>query len=270
MDLRLHSAKLRLSSRRHCAEQGIGKYCYANLARGFARRQKKRNSAPDQATIKGCRAAADNLGVTGPAPHLAPVSAPEPAASSGPLTADHLLQLEAARVAAKRVRRAVSVARGDGWTVAGFGAVTFLCGLGTVSGALVGSGMMVIAFIELQAANRLRRLETGAARVLGLNQLALAGLLLAYAVVGIYSVLYGPSEYAAAVASEPELGRALGPIEDLTKTLALAVYAVVMLVAVFFQGGMAMYYFGRATHVRAYLAQTPPWVIAVQRAGRFI
>jgi hypothetical protein len=162
------------------------------------------------------------------------------------------------------------VARGDGWTVGAFGGLTFLCGLGTVSGALVGSGMMVIAFVELQAANRLRRLETGAARVLGFNQVALAALLLAYAVFGVYGVLYGPSEYAAIVAAEPEVGRALGPIEDLTKTFSLAVYVIVMLVAVFFQGGMAMYYFGRAALVRNYLAQTPAWVVSVQRAGRFI
>jgi hypothetical protein len=205
---------------------------------------------------------------TAPPPTL-PYAAPAfPAA--GPLTEEHLRQLEAARVAAKKIRRAVNVARGDGWTVGLFGALTFLFGLGSVSAALVGSGMAVIAFVEVRAANKLRGFEPGAARVLGLNQLALAGLLFAYAVFGIVSVLFGPSEYAAIVAQEPDVGKALGPIEDLTKTIAIAVYVVVILVAVFFQGGMALYYFGRAKVVRAYLAQTPAWVIAVQRAGRFV
>jgi hypothetical protein len=195
----------------------------------------------------------------------APVPVTPPAAPA--LSAQHLMQLEAARGAARKIMRAANVARGDGWTVGAFGALSFLLGLGSVSGPLVGSGMLLVAFVELRAANRLRRFESAAARTLGINQLALAALLFAYAVCGIYSVLTGPSPYAEAVASEPLLGDMLRPVEDLGRLISLLVYGVVIGVALFFQGGMAMYYFSRARHVRDYLTRTPAWIVAVQKAG---
>jgi hypothetical protein len=197
-----------------------------------------------------------------------PPAAAQPAVP--PLSAEHLFQLEAARKAARRIRRAVAVASGDGWSVAAFAALTFVFGLGSVTSAVMGVGMGVIAFVELRAAGRLRRFDAGAARVLGFNQVALACLLVAYAVWRIYSVLTGPGEYAAYAASDPQLGQMLKPVEDLTRLISLAVYAAVVAVAVFFQGGMALYYFTRAKHVRDYLAQTPAWVIAVQQAGSFV
>jgi hypothetical protein len=130
--------------------------------------------------------------------------------------------------------------------------------------------MGLVALVELRGAARLRRFDAGAARILGFNQMALAALLIAYAVFRIYSVLTGPGEYAAYAASDPQLGQMLGPIEDLYRTIGLAVYATVIAVAVFFQGGMAVYYFSRAGHVRDYLRRTPAWVLAVQKAGSFV
>ena len=197
-------------------------------------------------------------------PSVQPTQTAAPAPALAP---EHLAQLVAARREAKKITRAANFARGDGWTVGVLGALSFLLGIGTVSGALVGSGMMVVAFVELGAANRLRRFEAAASKILGINQLALAVLLLAYAACGIYSVLASPSPYADAVASEPQLGPMLRPVEDLTRLISLSVYAVVVAVALFFQGGMAMYYFSRAALVRDYLTRTPAWVVAVQKAG---
>ena len=221
--------------------------------------------------VKAAPRTADNVDVSPVAPTPFPSAqpaAPAQAPASAPaLTAEHLMQLEAARAAARRITRAANVARGDGWTVGAFGALSFLLGLGTVTGALVGSGMMVVAFVELRAANRLRRFEGAAAKALAINQLALAALLLAYAACGIYSALTGPSPYAEAVAAEPLLGDMVRPVEDLGRLISLLVYGVVIAVALFFQGGMAMYYFSRAAHVRDYLTRTPPWIVAVQKAG---
>ena len=59
----------------------------------------------------------------------------------------------------------------------------------------------------------------------------------------------------------------LAPVEDLTRMLSVAVYGGVIAFALFAQGGMALYYFTRGKHVRAYLAETPAWVVTVQRAG---
>jgi len=92
------------------------------------------------------------------------------------LTEEHLRQLAAARKAARKLRRAITVASFDGWTVGVFAALTLLTGLTDPSGLLMGAGMGAVAFVELRAASRLRRLETGVTRTLGFNQLALAGI----------------------------------------------------------------------------------------------
>ena len=211
------------------------------------------------------RRGADNGDVTALA--QAPIPLPD---AAPPLSAEHLNQLEAARTSARRIRRAVAVAGGDGWTVAAFAALTLLFGFGSTSSAVMAAGMGAVAFVELRAAARLRRFEADAARVLGWNQVALACLLVGYALWRIHDVLTGPSPYAAHAASDPQLGRMLEPVENLTRLISLAVYGAVIAVAVFFQGGMSLYYFTRARHVREYLAQTPAWVIAVQKAGSFV
>ena len=59
------------------------------------------------------------------------------------------------------MRRAVNVARFDGWTIGLFGALTLLFGLTTLSGVLLGGGMIAVAAFELRGANRLARLDAG-------------------------------------------------------------------------------------------------------------
>ena len=199
-----------------------------------------------------------------------PVPIPAHAIGAPALSAEHLRQLAAAHAAAGKVRRAVAVARVDGWGVATFGALTLLLGFTSVSAALLGSAMLLIGVIELRAAGRLRQLDPKAPRVLGLNQLALAGVLASYAAWGIYRTLAGPSEYAALVASEPQLGQMLGPVEDLSRLIAICIYGGLIAVAAFAQGGLSLFYFSRTKHVREYLAQTPEWVVSIQRAGRLV
>lgn len=207
--------------------------------------------------------AADNDPVTTAAPPPLPPAAPV-------LSADHLRQLEAARAASRRISRAVSVARFDGATVACFAALTVLFSLTSVPGLLVGLGMGALAWVELRWAARLRRLDVGAPRVLGINQLALAAVLVAYAGWRIFRELTGAGEYAEIIAADPQLGSMLQPVEGLTRLLALAVSGAIFAIAVIGQGGLALYYFSRARHVRSYVEQTPEWILALQKAGSLI
>ena len=62
----------------------------------------------------------------------------------------------------------------------------------------------------------------------------------------------------------------LGPVEGLTRLITLAIYGGMIAVAVFAQGGLALYYFTRGKYVRAYVQQTPEWVLAVQKAGSIL
>jgi hypothetical protein len=183
------------------------------------------------------------------------------------LSEEHLRQLAAARKAARKLRRAIAVASFDGWTVGVFGALTFLTGLTDPSGLLMGLGMAAVAFVELRGASRLRRLETGVTRTLGFNQLALAGILIVYAVWRLHAEMSGVSPYAAYKAADPQLGRMLQPIENLTHLIAMALYGAMIAVALFAQGGLALFYFTRGKHIDAYLAKTPGWILAMQRGG---
>lgn len=183
------------------------------------------------------------------------------------LTPEHLAALLVARARGKKVSRAVAVARFDGWSVAAFAFLTFLFGIGSPSSMLIGGLMGVIAFVELRAAAELRQMRPDAARTLGLNQMALAVLLVCYAAWRIYLEMNGAGEYAEIVAADVQLAEMLKPVQSLTRLFALALNSGIIAFAVFAQGGMALYYFSRAKHVRAYLQQTPAWVLAVQQAG---
>lgn len=187
--------------------------------------------------------------------------------SPPPLSAEHLQQLAAARTAAGKIRRAAVIANVDGVSIAVFAALTCLGSVGSVPGMLLGGGMGLVAAVELRNAGRLRLLQPQAARTLGLNQLALAAMLILYASWCIYAELTGPGAYASIKAADAQVATMLGPIEELTRLIVLAVYAGVIAVALLAQGGLAVFYFSRVKHIRAYLTQTPDWILQMQRAG---
>jgi len=47
----------------------------------------------------------------------------------------------------------------------------------------------------------------------------------------------------------------------------MALYGAMIAVALFAQGGLALFYFTRRKHIDAYLAKTPAWILAMQRGG---
>jgi hypothetical protein len=129
---------------------------------------------------------------------------------------------------------------------------------------MLGCGMCLTAHFEFRAgATRLRRLDPGALPALVRNQLVLGAMLFAYALW----CLLTPATLTQAVASAPELTSMMRPIEDLARTIHRIVYGVMMLVAVFAQGGTALFYRRRAKHFDTYVAQTPAWIADLQRGG---
>src|SRR5687767_15806036 len=108
-------------------------------------------------------------------------SAPSSAPASSPLSEEQLRQLAGANLALRKIRRVVSIARFDGWTVAIFAALTALFGLTNPLTLVIALVMACIGIIELRGAQRLERLDPRATRTLGLNQLALGALLILYA-----------------------------------------------------------------------------------------
>lgn len=192
---------------------------------------------------------------------------PLPVAAAPYLSAENLRQLSSARAASRKVRRAIAVASFDGWSIGVFGGLTLLFGLTDFSSIALGLGMGVVAFIELRGAGRLRRLEAGAARTLGFNQVALGTMLILYATWHIVAQLTGPSPYQSIKSSDAQLAHMLQPIEDLSRMLTIAIYSAVIAIAFFAQGGLALFYFTRDKHLRDYLSRTPDWILTMQRSG---
>lgn len=224
--------------------------------------------------IKGSDASTDNTPVTTTTAGIpfAMVAKPQAAGASAhvsasPLSAEHLREMQDARRRAKRIRRCIAVATFDGWSVGVFGALTLLFGVFSVVGWVLGGGMCAIAYIELSAVDRLKRLDPSVARRLGWNQIALAMLLLSYAGWSLHGVWFGPDPLAATIAAAPETAEMLAPYSSIARLIGIAVYVGLAAVAIFAQGGTALYYFTREKHIRAYREQTPAWIVEFQRGG---
>jgi hypothetical protein len=144
-------------------------------------------------------------------PMLSPVARPPGEPDANPLSPDQLQALASARRRARKLSRTAGVARFSGWTMAIFAALTVAGSLcGDVGALLVGIGLGVIAYHELRGAQLLRQFDQRGPRRLGYNQLALAGLLVAYALICLVLALRDPVNTLA--------GQALGRSTGLTST----------------------------------------------------
>jgi hypothetical protein len=208
---------------------------------------------------------------------LHPGAPPAAPASAGPLTAEHMRQLASADVRARKLRSAGAVAMFNGITIGIFSALSLMWGLGELAfdgfhlGKLdwetfvVGAGLVAIAWNELRGRTLLRQFDPRATRVLGWNQLALLGLIVAYAAWMLAKSLLGPNPYDEIIRREPMAADMLGSVGNLYKTLSIAVYGALIIGTLIFQGLNSIYYFTRAKLLRGYIAETPAWVIDLQR-----
>ena len=211
-----------------------------------------------------------------PAAHApVPVGYPPFAATATPaqptpgLSPEQAKQIADARLRSKKIRKGVSVAMFDGWTVALFGGLTLLGGM--ISFSLVaialGAGMIAVAYVELRGAKRMRLLDPQSPRMLAWNQVVLGTLLLAYASYSLWTIYTGRTEMQAEIAKYPELTDVVGDMDRLAKLIGLLIYGTLMSVAIFGQGGTALFYLSRKKHIEAYVRETPPWIIEAQRSG---
>jgi len=198
------------------------------------------------------------------------VPPPLPPAASPQLTPAHFQQLAEARYKHKKIRRAISVATFDGWTIGFFGGVSLIVGIvGGISPGdiVVGLALTTIAFIELRTAKSLRRLDVRSARVLGFNQVALAGLIILYSLWRIHdatSPTGSNSEMFSEIAQvDPSM---TGTVQSIAQQASYILYGSLILFAILAQGGTALYYFSREKYIREYVEQTPPWILQMQQS----
>ncbi|MGD0464580.1 MAG: hypothetical protein ABSB74_19005 [Tepidisphaeraceae bacterium] len=188
-----------------------------------------------------------------------------PALHSPQLTPENFRELEAARHALRKIRRAVSAARFEGFTLAIFGGLTVLLGISSLTDILLGLVLTAVGVIEIISGSQLRRLDLRAIRVLAFNQLSFATLILLYALWSLHGEIAHPvAEVGDAEAQL--LGQVDPSVLNITHEIMLLVYTS-LIGAALFEAGMAAYFHSRGAHLRQYLAQTPAWIISMQKAG---
>ena len=209
---------------------------------------------------------------TAPATLTRPTPPPLPPedATDGGLTAEQLQQWADANLRARKVLKAAKVAAFNGWTVGFFAAASAIFALFSIPTALLCAGLAFVTYNEFRGRKLLLRFEPRATRVLGWNQLVLMGLLIAYGAWHIGAAYLGPSPYEQAIRTTPQLEKMLRPVENLYTLLTVVVYGGVIVGTMIFQALNAAYYFTRAKRLRAYLAETPDWIVDLQRQSHVV
>ena len=205
-------------------------------------------------------------GVCFPVPSDAPsnipgASAPARGAAAGPLSDEHVRELSAARARSAKVRRAAGIATFNGWTLAVFAAVTVVGGvLGDWAALVLGAALGASAYAELRGAGMIRRFDAAGARVLGVNQLALGGVVLLYAGWSMYSAAQG----AAAMQSVGD-AQVDAMVQQISGLVIYGLYGSIAAFALIVPPLTAWYYFSRGPIVRAMVEQTPAWALEALR-----
>jgi hypothetical protein len=180
-----------------------------------------------------------------------------------PLSREHYRELAAAKPRFKKVRAAARVAAFNGWTIGVIAALSAPFAMFSVAGLVMAAGFTVIAFIEFRGRRRLLQYHPSGATLLGWNQIGLLSLIVVYCLWQLWTGLSGPSPLAAELEAQPELGEALGSLDEvdaLYRGVIITFYGLVIALSVVVQGLNAIYYFTRRKYVDLCLRDTPQWV----------
>lgn len=189
-------------------------------------------------------------------------STPSPALT---LTPDHLAQRDAAKERRKKIDRAIVVSTISAWSLAVFAALSLPFALFGLKAAFIAAGLGVCAFFEFRGRSGLKQLDVEAPARLGWNQFALALVIAGYCVWSAYDAWFGPSPYAEAIATTPELENVLQPLDGLIRQVTTGAYVVVGVLTLFVQAATVSYYRSRRKFIEKYLSETPAWVLQLDR-----
>ena len=204
-----------------------------------------------------------------PDPQAIPYASPAAVPGAAPvLTAEHLAEIATARKLSAGLRRAVSVGQIDGWSIGVFGVITLLTSIGSMPGMVLGTGMAVLAFLQLKAAGRLSQLDEAAPGILARNQIILGTLLFLYGSISLWGAINNPAPLSSSSTEMgPEIAQMLAPYEEMAQVMYEALYVGVMALSIIGPGLTAMYYYRQGKHIAAYRLSTPPWLLSLQQAG---
>ena len=126
-------------------------------------------------------------------------------------------------------------------------------------------GLGVVAWNEFRGASQLVACEPIAPVRLALGQVLLGSLVIAYCSWAMVSALTGPGLVSRAQASDPQVTEMLAGYEELAELIAVGVYGTAIVLTLLFQGSGAVYYLSKRRAVRAYMSDTPAWILEFER-----
>ena len=199
----------------------------------------------------------------------APVQFPNPTSTAPPpLNPEQMQELQRTRAAYQPLKRGARVARSSAITTAVIAGGTAVWAMlvfdwgGLIAAVLLGA----IATVEFVGYGRLLRADPAAVKLLTRNQLAFLAMIALYCLLKIATFSTAslkaealPADVRAELAPMPEIAQMVDQNVDRYGPLAYrGFYALVLLVSVGCQGGMAWYYARREKHVAAFQA-APAW-----------
>lgn len=129
--------------------------------------------------------------------------------------------------------------------------------------------VLTAGIVEYIGRRKLKQAKRGALTLLAFNQLFLLGVIAAYCVgsVIVAAIRFDPALFSQDVldATKPlfdvfGMPNTTASLKTIVIGLLILVKGVFLVLSVFFQGGMALFYWTRRKHFETYHANTPTWV----------
>lgn len=189
-----------------------------------------------------------------------------------PLSPEQMQVVTLAHQRARKLRSAARVAMFNGILLSTFSGLSLIVVAGEALfgefdwvGVVMCIGLGGLAWNELRGRKLLLQFYPQSAAILGWNQVALLGLIVGYAGWMMGVAVFGANPYEEVMRAEPRAMEVLGDISALYKTVSVIFYGALIIGTIIFQGLNSRYYFTRARLIRAYLVETPAWVVELQR-----
>lgn len=169
-------------------------------------------------------------------------------------------ELADARAKFAPLRNAAVVGTVDAWAIAILAVLSLPLVIVSERALAVTAVLAVVAIVEFTQLRKLLRLSPSAPRILGFNQLALAAVMVGY---GVLRLIF-PAE------TPPRLMSWLpdhhpDDIAMLYRWGMIVIYLVLIVIGLFMQGSLALFYLSRHKHLQSLLATTPAWIVDAQR-----
>lgn len=180
----------------------------------------------------------------------------------------HYAMLEETVRRSRSIRKAAGYAAFSGWATLLAGAFTLPFMIGNIPMMMFCVVLAGIGTRELSLRRRLIRLETSVLRKLAINQLMLGCVLSTYAIVHLFqpsgeSVLVSTMNSDPSIQSVPGIADQLNELAQLEQLVMAGTYALMILMALFVQGGSAIYYLLKIRTMRRLHQRTPGWCVRV-------